>query len=1082
MCSSIAQAETPTEANDNSTLRHGRGLVHNPGGRCGSFAARILACTLLWLGAGAGASAIEATSFQAGQGGWQMGTIAVGNVDEDAALEVIVPSRDTSGPRTVWFLDGFKGNGERLPNFPYAGGEQAINVSPTLYDLNGDGQAEIFFTCGNRVVALRGDGTVLWSTALTPENYVPDAGYQVVTNGFYWSADGAWRARLPETAQFFSEVSSPIVADTDGTGALQVLTAWKVLPDATSTAQDYNPFIRPLYGFGEWGTVGDVWSGGVVFFDATDGSKRFTYHIHQLVESGLGVGRARAGGAPLVYVLNDSDSVVAFDKTKPPGLWGKGMLHKQFGKNQRLQSGSYLKGVDVYPADIDGDGEDELLVPTTQLDPLWQPCETILDDDGAVLWRQWKEAAVVPVVNGWLNNACMIPVNPDRDNRIDVLSFTHGYEIAFRTWNGVDLVDRPGWPKDFHPLLPTPPVVGDVDSDGQEEIVIGTYDPGAVPSLGTLYVFALDGTEKHAFAVPGGLKHIPTLEDIQGDGALDIIYRSLDGQVHIRTLGQASSSRVSWATHRGNAQRDGQRNAALYPPGTPQVVRKTSGYRQVSFAWRVPQSDGLSGFEIHRAEQAEGPFRRIAQLAGEARAFTDSGLRDGCLYYYEVRAVYSGGTAASAPIAILSFLNNNLVANGGFEENDNSHWDKWFTGDIPWQNMTGSDHQPFQGRRSMEIKLTHHGNNSSIKQSNQYGTPEPAIRTAPGRLYSFGGWFRSGGLSQKSEHWLEWNTTRAGDNTDTIPPAPWPLYFTPAWVAGTEATPWTYANRVLIMPEGFPHVELRHRYTIASPGTGSVYMDGIFFRELPAPEDPRWQELIPFGAAWSYAVAPPPAAWFAPEFDDSSWATGSAKFGGGTGTDGINTALPLMQPAYYFRRECTLPSRPIEELLLVARATDDFNGRTYPLRLYLNGREVKSSGIDAVSGQGNTTRFYDLTPFSDGLRAGTNLIAVQVQNGWAADWDNVAFDLSLRAVLREELAQAQFSAIKAQPGGGVALTITAPAGSRWNIERADAPRVGANWQTVGTVVMNAALEMVSIPDPGSGGQRFYRLVLQADQP
>src|SRR5437868_7632784 len=102
------------------------------------------------------APAIELSSFQAADGGWHMGTLAVGNLDADAQLEIVVPYRNSSGQ---WFLDAFKPNGTRLPGFPYVG-DAEINVSPTLYDLDGDGRDEIIFTCGNRVVALRGNGSV----------------------------------------------------------------------------------------------------------------------------------------------------------------------------------------------------------------------------------------------------------------------------------------------------------------------------------------------------------------------------------------------------------------------------------------------------------------------------------------------------------------------------------------------------------------------------------------------------------------------------------------------------------------------------------------------------------------------------------------------------------------------------------------------------------------------------------------------------------------------------------------------------------------------------------------------------------
>src|SRR5436190_2061090 len=519
------------------------------------------------------ASAAQISFFPAGDGGWHLGTIAVGNLDADAQLEIVVPYRDLSGQ---WYLDAFKFNGTRLPGFPYFSGGEEMNVSPTLYDLDGDGRDEIIFTRGNNVVALRGDGTVLWQTRIDSSNYIPNGGYQTITNGFYWSPTGAFIPTLPPTAVFSSQVSTPIVADLNGNGIKEIVTGWKIDPDPTGSAQDYNPFLNDIFGFGEWGTVGETWSGGVVFFDALSGRKNFVYHLHQLVESGLAVGQADNDRPLETYVLNDSDSVVCFDKTQPHGLWGKGMLHGQFGKNQRLMTGSYQTPIDVQVTDIDGDGLDEALVAGTQLSQNWQPNETILDDEGAILWRKWKPHLSFTNNYGWLNSACLIPVNPDHDNHVDVLGFSHSFEISFRSWNGVELIDRPGWPKNFYPYLPTPPVVGDVDGDGQEEIIIGTYNPTINPSAGSLYVYALDGTLKTSIAVPGGIKHIPTLADVNNDGSLDVVYRSLMGTVYVQNFGARPGAAVSWATHRGNKSRDNNRGVALYPPGTPLVRQKSS--------------------------------------------------------------------------------------------------------------------------------------------------------------------------------------------------------------------------------------------------------------------------------------------------------------------------------------------------------------------------------------------------------------------------------------------------------------------------------------------------------------------------
>src|ERR1043166_4409231 len=128
-----------------------------------------------WLAFLLHSTALEVSSFQAGDAAWQLGTIALGNLDRSPDLEIVVPYRDSTGN---WFLDAFKYTGERLSGFPYAAGADPINVSPTLYDLDGDGRDEIIFTRGVHVIALHGDGSVMWSNTVDTASYVPNGGFQ----------------------------------------------------------------------------------------------------------------------------------------------------------------------------------------------------------------------------------------------------------------------------------------------------------------------------------------------------------------------------------------------------------------------------------------------------------------------------------------------------------------------------------------------------------------------------------------------------------------------------------------------------------------------------------------------------------------------------------------------------------------------------------------------------------------------------------------------------------------------------------------------------------------------------------------
>jgi hypothetical protein len=1039
----------------------------------GAGRVRAFWCAVLLLLSALGSTAALVSTFQGGGASWHLGTIGVGNLDNSPDLEIVVPYRNFAGN---WFVDAFKHDGRRLAGFPYSSGSEEMNVSPTLYDLDHDGRDEIIFTRGNHVIVLRGDGSVMWSNTVHYANYVPAGGYQTITNGFYWSATGAFMSRLPSTAVFSSQVSPPIVADLTSNGTTEIITAWKIDPDPFGNEQDYNPFINDIFGYQEWGTAGETWSGGVVTFNARTGQQNFVYHIHQLVESGLAIGRARPGAALNIYELNDSDSVVSFDKTQPFGLWGKGTLHKQFGKNQRLMTGSYQLPIDIYATDLDGDGLDEVLVAGTTFGVLWPPNETILDDDGAILWRRWLPQETFINSYGWNNSACLIPINPDHDNHIDVLGFNHAYEITFRYWNGVELVDRPGWPKNFFPFLPSPPVVGDVDGDGQEEIIIGTYNPTLPISAGNLLIYALNGTLKQTVPVVGGIKHIPALADVEGVGRLDVVYRSTLGQVSVENFGATGTNNVSWATHRGNMHRDGNHSVSLFPPGTPRVTKKPSGYDRVSFSWT--NDSPVRFFRIYRAEQAGGPFQHIATVTSATTAYTDHSLKPGWQYFYEVGAVYSTNTVHSSPIAVLSLLNSNLIANAGFEENDNSHWDKWFSGSIGMTNMVASSNTAYQGRQSMRIILENQRDNGTISQFNQYGIPDGTLFVTPGAFYSFGGFFKSTGISQPSEHFLKWVSTKTGYNTNNRPNAPYPNYFTPHFVAGTGATEWTYENRTFQMPAGIPNVELAHNYTISAPGSGSLYIDNVFFRQLPNPSAANWTVWVPFASTWRFFTSTPPSNWFATNFNDAAWPAGTAKFGAGGGPTNVVTALPQFRPAYYFRKKFNVTSTDFEELLLCATATDNYAGTIRPLGVFINGTEIKST-IETVSGEGNEILYFDLTPFAQLIQTGTNIIAVKVGNTWASDWDNVAFDVSLRAVLYHPLVP-RLTAQSAPPGAP-RLSVETPAGSIWQIQSSDGLSP-LNWQVMLTFT-NTAGGMQTFQDTGQNGRvppmnvrsRFYRL-------
>jgi hypothetical protein len=134
-----------------------------------------------------------------------------------------------------------------------------------------------------------------------------------------------------------------------------------------------------------------------------------------------------------------------------------------------------------------------------------------------------------------------------------------------------------------------------------------------------------------------------------------------------------------------------------------------------------------------------------------------------------------------------------------------------------------------------------------------------------------------------------------------------------------------------------------------------------------------------------------------------------------------------------------------------------------------------TSGIEAVSGQGNAVQYYDLAPFLDLLHPGTNTIAVILNNVFSS-WDDVAFDVSLKAVASAgSSSTAAINSISRTPGTSqINLNLTVPQNSVWRLEAASNLNFSM-WSLV-TLVTNNSGGSIWVQDTSQNSTRYYRLV------
>ncbi|MCB0117156.1 MAG: VCBS repeat-containing protein, partial [Caldilineaceae bacterium] len=187
-------------------------------------------------------------------------------------------------------------------------------------------------------------------------------------------------------------------------------------------------------------------------------------------------------------------------------------------------------------ADLDGDGSIEIVAPVGDI---FQTQTVggivVLNSQGGLLWtyKTFDHHGTALQPDGLPDGVVSTPALGDLDNDGDLEIVFGGFDFRVHVLhhNGVAAT---GWPKFMRDTIWSSPALADLDSDGDLEIIIGidTHEEAAfnTPNGGGLYVYNFDGS-----LVPGWPQFVgeviyssPAVADLEGDGTLEIVHGTGD--------------------------------------------------------------------------------------------------------------------------------------------------------------------------------------------------------------------------------------------------------------------------------------------------------------------------------------------------------------------------------------------------------------------------------------------------------------------------------------------------------------------------------------------------------------------------
>lgn len=467
--------------------------------------------------------------------------------------------------------------------------------TPAVGDVNGDGNPEIAFGSWDQCFYLLDKhGAPLWGNlpGILPQVYCGGHGY--------YNEDTFW--------------SSPAMADLTGDGLPEIITGADVYPGNV------------------WGDPG----GGYVYVFSANGTALAREWLDQDVYS-----------SPAAA---DLDLDGAFELVVGTGLYweGTGYYVTAYEYNaaatnptnrlvQRWRT-TTVGPVFASPAigDLDGDGGPDVAIAvakgqTPNIDGSF--AYGLRGHDGAVLWQR---RACDMWGNSFDTQSSAIIADIDGDDRSEVL-FSHSWEVLILNHDGTYYTDysnplggsprHSGCQRTHQPTtdlsywgeytLSATPSVGDLDGDGDTEIIVGGHNPDS-PAQGMLFAWT----------------------------------------------GHPAEDQPSWPTFHHNERHTGVYVYDAYPPTNPTSLSSpshtpaawsTDNTVQVIWSGAADQGSGLAGYSVVWDRAAATLPDKTIDLPADAAAATGPALADGKAHYFHLRTADNAGNWTSTAVHLGPF-------------------------------------------------------------------------------------------------------------------------------------------------------------------------------------------------------------------------------------------------------------------------------------------------------------------------------------------------------------------------------------------------------------------------------------------